>query len=459
MVQKMMKTRSFISGSKKEKLFYLFKLVIFLLLVHFSNKALSFIFYDDTQTISRYAIHEAYSQEKPIDVAFLGTSVARDAINPHKMDGIIGDNVFNLATNSQTIKGTLYLLKEMNQNDNIKKAYVNIHYGIVIDDKNNRSEILRVARVFDYIKPTINKFSLLVRDSISESYIDLLVPARREIKYVFSKMYVTNLINQKLTYDYLNFSYPQKASIEMGFEYLGKGYTRYNDGRDPLICAPDSIIDFDDYSMNETCKEGLIEIIDYCNSHNIELIFYNAPLPTYHLLNSKNFDNYISQVKEFSEEHGIEYYDFNLVKPAYFDANMSYYRDEIHMCGKGGDTFSQLLADFFSGKISEQELFYNSWAEKLDDNPGKIYGYAYSTELQESGNSVVQIREVYTSQNPNPTYFTIAKSLDDSQAEIVEVMTTTPKIIIPKDEHGTIFFYTFEDASGEGNGQQYSFSY
>lgn len=455
----MINYQSSVFGSKKAKLLYVVKICVFLALVALTSKFLSFLLYDDTETISRYTMHEAYNQEIPIDTAVIGTSVCRDSTNPFKMDGALGNNVFNLATNSQTMRGTLYMLKEMNREGNIKKVYLSIFYGQVIDGVKERDEIVRVARVSDYIKNPVNRLAMIFQDTVPDDWIFMLCQARRDVGMDFEPKHITDLVKVKRGQEYKNYEYPQAAADHMGFKYMGKGYPSYWTDNAPLFCLEDSGTDLNKYQLTEDFKKTFIQVVDYCRSQGIELVVYNVPMSDYFCMQAVGLGDYIDRIGTFVREQGVEYYDFNLMKPGFFVADGPRYTDLVHMSGQGADEFSQVFADFFSGKISEEDLFFDSWEEKVEATKENVYGYAYGKDQNENGETVMRIHDVSAVDNPKHKYFTVIKSSGGDDYETVAVMQQNPEVVIPEGEQGTIIFYVFDDENQTDTTEFYEISY
>lgn len=63
-------------------------------------------------TESRLMLHDLYSQEKNIDMLFLGASHTYEFYAPEIFDKEFGINSFNLGSSGQTPKATYYLLTE-----------------------------------------------------------------------------------------------------------------------------------------------------------------------------------------------------------------------------------------------------------------------------------------------------------------------------------------------------------
>lgn len=120
-----------------------------------------------------------------------------------------------------------------------------------------------------------------------------------------------------------------------------------------------------------------MDIVGFCKKHNIELVLFVAPEPEWTIVGKGNYSEYHSRLKEISTVNGVGFYDFNLCKSAYFDANdRGLFRDEDHLNAYGADLFTTIFAEFFTGRILDEDLFFDSYEEKLKSEDVIVYGVA-----------------------------------------------------------------------------------
>lgn len=99
----MMWVRSFILHFKK--------ILLFAAVIIAVTGVMNYLYVDDTDAFSRYVLHEFYEETENIDRLYLGSSHVFCDINPVILDGINGDNNFDLATSSQQLNTSYYLLR------------------------------------------------------------------------------------------------------------------------------------------------------------------------------------------------------------------------------------------------------------------------------------------------------------------------------------------------------------
>ena len=110
--------------------------------------------------------------------------------------------------------------------------------------------------------------------------------------------------------------------------------------------------------------------------------------------------------------------------------------DGHHLNAKGAQKFSTLFSEFFGGKISEEDLFYNSYEEKTQAAGYKILGhYIISNEEKrtfEIGDNGIRKEE----------FRITLVELDDANTEISRVVLqdySENKVVeVPRDVKGKI---------------------
>ena len=97
------------------------------------------------------------------------------------------------------------------------------------------------------------------------------------------------------------------------------------------------------------------------------------PCSDFYLHEKGDYNIFYSEMKNYINSLGFEYYDFNLCKEE-FSMNDDDYFDDNHLNINGIDKFSRFSCDFFTGKISAKDMFYSSYAQKTQNQKQKIYG-------------------------------------------------------------------------------------
>jgi len=189
--------------------------------------------------------------------------------------------------------------------------------------------------------------------------------ARRNWEKIFDAEYVRKLIAKKQTNSYK--SYQWVKTQEQKEYYVDRGFVA-SDG----VATEEDVYEEEVYApiameqISDDWKESLQDIVTLCDKEGIKLTLFIAPIPEKTLIAKGNYSDYSNMVRELAYNLGVKYYDFNLCKEKYFLLqDFEHFKDYHHLNTKGAELFSNLFCEFFSGKISEVELFYSSFEEKV----------------------------------------------------------------------------------------------
>ena len=330
------------------------------------GKFFHYILVDDTSSYTRLTMHELYHAESNIDVLFVGSSHVYRSLNPEITDHIFGLNTFNAGTSSQGMDGSLAVIKETAAYHNLSQIYLDVYFGIALMEPNkDRSQLTQTYIISDYMKPSIRKIKYLLQASAKDYYVNGFIPARRDWEKLFDLAYIFDLVKKKQTDNYKNYKWTKnKNDTEY---YVTKGYVAnetvmqenaYSDEK------TDTTIDLT--SISDDWKKSLQDIIDFCKKERIQLTLFSTPMSESFLIKNGNYGDYSRMIQNIADQADISYYDFNLCKPEYFsNRTTDYFYDEHHLNAKGAEIFSNVFSKFFTGQISEKDLFYESFEEKI----------------------------------------------------------------------------------------------
>lgn len=440
----MMQVSSFISNFKLmyKKIIIIIRLIAFLAVLLIMNRILCFLLISDSSSYTRVTLHELYDEDN-IDVLFLGSSHCYRSLDPAITDKIFDANTFNAGTSSQSLDGSYALLVEAGKNNNLKRVYVEMYHSIAGETYKERTEMTSTYIISDYMHPSLNKYSYLINAGASECLINSFIPARRNWHKMFESMYVVNTVSDKLEDSYRNFDYP------VGVEeyYAGKGYVASTKQLKGGFSNKGHYGEISANTFSEDDLKYLDKIINYCRKNNIEVTFFSAPMPDFRLVDIGNYDEYISQMNEIAAQYDVEYFDFNLCKESYFSYQSDYFKDDSHLNALGAEKFSEIFADFFNKNISEEDLFYSSYAEKIGEQGIRIYGMIYSVE-EDEGEKRISLQPVCS--GGDSVYATILKKAeDDEDDEKMQAVLPSEDLVVPKEEKGELHIYCYSDLIGE----------
>lgn len=355
------------------------------------GKFFHYILVDDTASYTRITFHEMYGQDN-IDILFAGSSHCYRSFVPEILDRNLGANTFNAGTSNQKMDGSCMVIKEAAKYHDVKRVYLELFYNAAYGKYKTRDQMTETYIISDYMKPSWQKIKYLLKASSKQHYFNSFLPARRHWTNFFDPDLVKDLILKKQSEAYKNYAYDY-VTFEKE-QYVGKGY----------VANQESVKDWNFFSgkgwkkikpekFTDDWYGSLDEIMDFCEQKNIALTFIVTPMTDFLLSSLRNYDDYIETVRKIADAREIEFYDFNLCKEDYFPSVSELFKDPDHLNSAGAERFSQLFADFVNGKISEKDLFYPSYAEKLKHQTPAVFGISYHNK-EESGQTVRKCRIV-----------------------------------------------------------------
>lgn len=343
------------------------KLIIFIALFFVLSSGVAFILKDDTNSYSRALFNEFYQQDN-IDILFCGASHVSHGVDCRISDVEFGANTFNTGTPSQGINGTYAIIQQAIKNNKISKIYLECDFAITcwvgeMHSGMGKSDFI----VSNFLRDSSIKNQFIFENSSPASYLNAVLPIGKDKMMTVNPKKIAKKIKMILNGEYFNYSY---GSADSG--YAGKGcvldYEKIENGT----------FSYDKFEpsfkpVSEYWKLYVGRIIELCNSNNIELIFFSMPGSDFYLHEKGDYDVFYSELKDYLNNLGFEYYDFNLCKPE-FSMEDEHYSDDNHLNADGIERFSHVFCDFFTGKVSRQEMFYDSYREKCEDHGPSIYG-------------------------------------------------------------------------------------
>lgn len=399
------------------------------------GKFFRYILTDDTASYTRITFHEMYNQDS-IDILFVGSSHCYRSFVPEIFDEALGENTFNAGTSSQNLDGSYMVIREAARYYDIKHIYLELYYDLAFEVYKNRTDMTQTYIISDYLRPSLDKIQYLLNASTKEHYPNSFIIARRNWKKFFDQDYVKNLIIKKGADAYKNYEYTYATGFA-GDIYVGKGFVT-NEGSagdwNFYSARAWDLINIDDVS--EDWIHSLEDIIAFCEKEDISLTLISAPMSNYLLAGIENYDEFVKLVQGIVAETNVDYYDFNLCKEEYFPNTSLLFKDADHLNDDGAETFSYLLADFINGEVSEDELFYGSYNEKLEKLEPTVFGISYHDEKNENG-ELARVCRIISTGNDNLEYEVSVLSTEGDAYKIQDYSGNRYFNIVPE-EHGKI---------------------
>ena len=416
----------------KKKIKLVIASLIFCSLFAGCAKIFRYILIDDTASYTRVAFHEMYKQDN-IDVLFAGSSHCYRAFIPEILDEELKLNTFNIGTSAQSMDGSYMVIKEAARYNDIKHIYLEVYYNIAFSIYKDRTEMTQTYIISDYLRPSFDKIGYMLNASTKDYYSNSFIVARRNWEKFFDADYVKNLIMKKQSDAYKNYEY--KYITDNTEWYAGKGYVA--DKRvigDWNYFSDDAWSDVNFDNVSDDWLNSLEDIIDFCDKKGISLTLVSAPMPNFLLAGLGNYDDYIELIQDIIADTEVDYYDFNLCREEYFPNTSSLFKDTGHVNCYGAEQFSHLFADFINGKIAKEELFYDSYEEKIRSLEPTVFGISYNDSQGESGETVRECKIVSTGNDD--LEYKIVLTPNEGTAYVLQDFSNNNCYFIAPDDHG-----------------------
>lgn len=359
------------------------KIIIFCFIYIGAQALVKYALVDDTKTISRMMLHELYTEEENIDILFCGASHCQLGIDPMIMDQGFDKNTFNAGSSSQGLETSLALIKEAERYHDLEQVYIDLDYSIVLRDTPNLESIYIIS---DYMKPSLRKVDYLLNATSFEYYVNSFMPLHKGRGYLKDPGKIWENLKTKSNDGY-------KKYIDKDPSYAGKGHIASRTVVEEGSLWSSLDVAQKDFSIPEIQKEYLREIIEFCNKNEIQLTFFSVPTTDFHLAFITNYDEYVKEINDFMSEYDIKYYDFNLCNQDVLKLDKdSLYNDDNHLNTVGAKHFSTVFADYFTGRIQREDLFYDSYEMKLKESTPRLLGL--QIKMSDSNNTDISVTPI-----------------------------------------------------------------
>lgn len=356
--------------SYMKKLFLILKIIVFTVIFFLLTIPVAFMLKDDVNSYSRVLTHEFYSQNN-IDILFCGASHVSHGIDARISDKAFGKNTFSTGTPSQGINGTYAIIQQALKSYKPSKIYLECDFAIVCRDGENPKKMGTADFIVsEFLRDSAVKTQFILENSSFSNLLNAFLPIGKDKRLTLNPKDFLNKCRSLFSGYYFAYKYSESDA-----GYAGKGcvlnYDVIADGTFSNNKSEPAFMPVSDY-----WKNYITRICKLCKEHNVELVFYSMPGSDFYLHEKGNYDDFYFETKTFLNSLGYDYYDFNLCKPEFAFAD-HHYSDDNHFNQDGVARFSQIFCDFFTGKIAANDMFYDSYAEKIAAQSDTIYGLIY----------------------------------------------------------------------------------
>lgn len=152
-------------------------------------------------------------------------------INTTLLDNINKQYNFNLASGSQLLNGSYYLLREADKNNSLSHVYLELYYWCSVKD-NSDIDMIDTGYssnwdITDYMKISYNKVRYMLSIAGTEEYVNIFFPFSRYRTKLDDCDYIRQTMETKTTDTYLDFECHVDFSDGNGYEEIKKQGYRY----------------------------------------------------------------------------------------------------------------------------------------------------------------------------------------------------------------------------------------
>lgn len=320
--------------------------VILLFLAAF--EAMARFCYENWKTYLLTSKRERTEMKGTIETLYCGTSLAARAFQPAVLDELLGTTGFNLANNSQPLKGTYYLIRETVEENPVKQIYLAPSISSLKETANAQEYL----SAYENLRTARWKARYLLSVHSEELTVSALLYSTRVEEYLDLKTVKANVKN-KLQKTTVKRYYGQRGWRASQKQYQGQNagkqnnYLNYWDG------------DAKEAQISGESLEYLYKIADFCREENIELYLVLLPVTQDYIDGAGDMDNLDTVCRALAEELDAGYYNFMLYKERQSVFTDDKFGDTKHFNAEGGPLFSEIFAEVLQSG-SPQEYFYDT---------------------------------------------------------------------------------------------------
>ncbi len=319
--------------------------------------------------------------------------------------------------------------------------------ALTYNGQREAEDMVSAYTIGDYMKWSPRRIATLLRGSKPDTFINSILPARRNWKDIFDIQKTLTLLTKKGDISYGQYGYKY---FDHGTErYMGKGYVESD------IRIPEG--GFSNYGLGNGYSMDAIEdgwlyyirkIADVCKEYGSELTLVCTPLPDFTLTIGDWYDDYHAYMQDAADELGGKFWDFIYVKEEYMSTDAEFYMDPIHLNKYGAEAFGNLFSKTVKGELNIKDISYEQIVEKLDNMKARVLGIAIYDDKSRTiiSNGVGELEYKITVQ---PT---------GKDEYVLQEFSSNKDITLPEGESG-YFTVISRPVAGDGGLLTYEFEY
>ena len=309
------------------------------------------------QTLTRIMMHDFYSQDE-IDLVFLGASRVYRSIIPTKLDSALGTKSFNLSSGTQNMVDSYYLLKDLFKKHSPELVFIDVNWR-----RFGEKDPVGTMLPFIHMPLSMNKLDYLINAFIPHNYLGGLFPGLMYPDALLSSDILKNP-KIKLSSDYRNYIYNYPDTVG---RYIDKGYTANYNPMKPGNLGQPNVPVWEPDVFDEESILYFQKIVDLCLENSAQPIAFSPPVPAATLAATGDYGACLEAVTDIVSAANIDFANFDLVRPEFFDARERYFFDAVHMSEDGAEAFTSVLAafiaDYTAGLADMDKYLFDTYAE------------------------------------------------------------------------------------------------
>lgn len=319
-----------------------------------------------TDTLSYLSLHELTHRDD-VELAFVGSSVARNHFVPDVVLEETGLVSYNVAHPYTAMQGSLAMAKLLFDHHNPE-------YTVLVAEpymfEATRESTQTQFRVMPFIKNPLDRLSYYIDLCLQdERWLDRLLLPRQYAVDSFED-FLKTLRHHTDVSPYFE-HYAQYAGTNSSSTYRGSGFMYPNPAApeaERLRLGSEQMNASEISALPKYSQEAILRFARLCEKNDSKLMVVIFPYITNALLSTPDYLTYNALLREFCAANGIPCFDFTMAKEELMPVLDPYYENIEHMSYPGAELLTRAFCEVFSrhnagGDVSS--LFYATTEEYL----------------------------------------------------------------------------------------------
>jgi len=284
---------------------------------------------------------EEYYREEELDTVFVGSSFCVATFDPYIFDEQLWVKSFNMGTPLQAIGQTMSALETAIEDHEIERVIIGTGFFVFQEGAYDKAELTfekAKARQAGGMKGVAEGLRYMLSEGVRNT--------EKSINYLFPWLYN----QEEISIEFIARNVSQKINTMQEAtetEKSKKGYRCFTN-----IVDYDTKWEINSYTYYEQSFESELlkkfeELLQMCNDNGVDTIVINSPHPVYDVVSCyETYEASETHISELCGRYGVDYYNFSLVKPEFFEMKPEYFHDFEHLNDEGAKLFSYALCEF-----------------------------------------------------------------------------------------------------------------